>query len=127
MKNKGFTLIELLVLIAIIGVLSSVILASVHNAKCKDDPTHKGCTVEKKINQIAEEESAIADKFDRSKKTVPVDTSIYDVEGNSFFRAEVTKDTACGDIPDNEAKSMCEDEFRRSKNLEECYNRYSNY
>lgn len=34
-KNKGFTLIELLVVVAIIGLLSSIILASVNSARKK--------------------------------------------------------------------------------------------
>jgi prepilin-type N-terminal cleavage/methylation domain-containing protein len=126
MKNKGFTLIELLVVIAIIGVLTSVVLSSLANTRCKKDPTHKGCPVEEKINQIIKEESAIADKFDRTKKVVQdIPIGIEEYEANL---SEPTIDDACGGIPPSETQAYreCSDSFRRNQNLQDCINRYSN-
>ncbi len=44
MKNspKGFTLIEMLVCLALIGILSSVVLASLETAKANSKKLHEG-------------------------------------------------------------------------------------
>jgi len=125
MKNNGFTLLELIVVVTIIGILSVVVLAELSNARCKKDPTHKGCPVEEKINQITQEESARADRFDRTKSTPSKPIGIEEYEANL---REPTIDDACGGIPSSETEAYraCSDNFRRSKNLQDCINRYSN-
>jgi len=45
--KKGFTLIELLVVIAIVGILMSIVLASLQNSKaeeiCREEPKSLAC------------------------------------------------------------------------------------
>lgn len=67
LQKRGFTLIELLVVISIIGLLSSIVLAAVNNARKKADDTQR--------NQIAEEYRkaiALAYDADGSYSTVPL-------------------------------------------------------
>lgn len=45
MKKRGFTLIELLVVISIIGILSSVVLASLNTARGKGDDAYVKSTL----------------------------------------------------------------------------------
>ncbi len=52
-KNKGFTLIELMVVIAIIGLLSSVVLAAITNARQKAENSGTVQTVRQLQNQLA--------------------------------------------------------------------------
>jgi len=73
-KNKGFTLIELLVVIAIIGVLASVVLASLNSAR------NKGADVAVKSNLA--NARAQAEIF-------------YDSNGNSYVGTADTATDVC--------------------------------
>ncbi len=62
--KRGFTLIELLVVISIIGLLSTVVLATLNSARGKADNTQR--------NQIAEEyRKALALVYDSNNETYP--------------------------------------------------------
>jgi len=59
LKNKGFTLIELLVVVAIIGLLSSVVLASLNTARTKGRDT-------KRISEIRQLQTALEFYYDKN-------------------------------------------------------------
>ena len=52
-KNKGFTLIELLVVISIIGLLSSVVLASLNSARGKASAVRSASDLKQIVNALA--------------------------------------------------------------------------
>jgi type II secretion system protein G len=67
-KNKGFTLIELLVVISIIGLLSSVVLASVNSARDK-------ATAAKLVSEMKALQNAIEMYRADNNGDVPIDES----------------------------------------------------
>lgn len=52
LENRGFTLIELLVVVAIIGILSSVVFASLNNAKIRTRDSSRMATVKQIQNAL---------------------------------------------------------------------------
>lgn len=72
MKQRGFTLIELLVVIAIIGILASVVLASLNSARDKGtDAANKS-----NLNNMRAQAELVYDNNNRSYATVCSDPNI---------------------------------------------------
>jgi prepilin-type N-terminal cleavage/methylation domain-containing protein len=84
-SNRGFTLIELLVVIAIIGILASVVLASLNSARDKGEDA----AVRANINNIRAQAEIVYDTDDRSYDDVCLDSQVA--------RAVTEADTLAGD------------------------------
>ena len=112
MKNKGFTLVEFILVIAIIGILASSVLFFLTKAQ------NKKAEVEKTV-------STQASKFDRVASFAK-DTGQPALGAIEDLGVEPTKEQECGSIPNQDAKSSCEKEYDRTKNIQDCITRYSN-
>jgi len=84
-KERGFTLIELLVVIAIIGILASVVLASLNNARDKGEDA----SAKQQLSSARAEAEISYDDSNRSYINVCADTSL--------LYANLTPAGACSD------------------------------
>ena len=76
-SQRGFTLVELLVVIAIIGLLSSVVFASLNSARTKSRDARRAAD----IRQIA---TALALYYGDNNNTYPVATAWFGGTGNCW-------------------------------------------
>jgi prepilin-type N-terminal cleavage/methylation domain-containing protein len=76
--TRGFTLIELLVVIAIIGILASVVLASLNSARDKG----ANASIKSSINNARAQAELFYDNNNRSYTGVCADTTITNIQSS---------------------------------------------
>ncbi len=90
--QKGFTLIELLVVIAIIGVLASVVLASLNSARQKSRDARR-------IADVKELQLALELYYDANSSSYPVGTTLSGVLNPLYIAAVSTDPQNSGAYP----------------------------
>lgn len=90
-QSRGFTLIELLVVIAIIGILASVVLASLNSARDKGEDS----AVRANINNIRAQAEIVYDDDNRSYDNVCADAQV--ARAVTEADALAGDDAACAD------------------------------
>jgi prepilin-type N-terminal cleavage/methylation domain-containing protein len=92
--TRGFTLIELLVVIAIIGILASVVLASLNSARDKGEDA----AARSNLNNIRAQAEIVYDDANRSYAAVCADTqvarAVTEADGIAGANAECADDAA---------------------------------
>ena len=123
-KNKGFTLIELLVVIAIIGILASVVLASLNSARAKG----ADAAVKANLNNMrAQAEIVYDDNSPNSYDGVCTDgnitkalTAAEGAGGNGSGCTEATDNSswsAWAGLKQDNTKAWCVDNTGQSKEI----------
>jgi prepilin-type N-terminal cleavage/methylation domain-containing protein len=99
-KNKGFTLIELLVVIAIIGILASVVLASLNTARQKG----ANAAIKSNLNNIRAQAELVYDGASpNSYDTVCADASVVKAVTGAATAAGATASFVLTDASTNTA------------------------
>lgn len=88
-RDRGFTLAELLIVIAIIGILSTVVLASLDKAREKGRDSNR-------ITEIKELQLALELYYDANDRTYPADLSSLSPTYISVVPKDPESDGSCG-------------------------------
>ncbi len=107
MKNRGFTLIELLVVIAVIGILASVVLASLNSARGKARDARR-------LSDMKQLQTALELYYDKYGRYPQGDNEgCYGVDspGDDFIRELTTEGFMPSDIRDPQTNTNCGNYF----------------
>lgn len=104
--KKGFTLVEMLVVVAIVGLIASVVLAMFNTSHTK---------------------SKIGHYTDISKISASTGGAVIDYNSDDYCSESMSEsDNGCGCVKNADAKKDCETAAENTKAVQDCIDRYIN-